>query len=112
MNHEKTYHRRGEPGGPGCTVGVLPISLKSEHGEPVAAELLDAGSATSEVELLRTVVSRFGVQWGHDEFGWWAVVPGHGFSSWAVWRQDDSGSGFLIEANLTEERARALVAEF
>ncbi|EDY19467.1 conserved hypothetical protein [Chthoniobacter flavus Ellin428] len=32
--------------------------------------------------------------------------------TWAVWRQDDSGSRFLIEANLTEARARSVVAEF
>ena len=34
------------------------------------------------------------------------------FPSWSVWRQDDSGSKFLIEAKLTEEQARKMVAEF
>jgi hypothetical protein len=33
-------------------------------------------------------------------------------SHWAVWRQDDSGSQFLMEDHLTEDRAKALVAEF
>ena len=31
--------------------------------------------------------------------------------TWAVWRQDDSGNKFIVEANLTEERARQLVAD-
>lgn len=31
--------------------------------------------------------------------------------SWAVWRQDDSGNRFLVEANLTEERAKRLVGD-
>jgi hypothetical protein len=35
-----------------------------------------------------------------------------GTVTWAVWRQDDSGSRFLIEANLTETQARSMVAEF
>jgi anti-anti-sigma regulatory factor len=33
-------------------------------------------------------------------------------ASWAVWRQDDSGNRFLVEANLTEEQAKRLVADF
>jgi hypothetical protein len=37
---------------------------------------------------------------------------GANFPSWAVWRQDDSGNKFLMEANLTEEQARSLVADF
>jgi len=41
-----------------------------------------------------------------------SAVKGCSFPSWAVWRQDDSGNRFLIEANLTEEQARALVADF
>ncbi|HEY1171359.1 MAG TPA: hypothetical protein VGH19_08335 [Verrucomicrobiae bacterium] len=112
MNPAKTYHRKGEPGGPSCPVGILPITIKNSHGELVTAELLDAGPEASEMELLRTIASRMGVRWGHDEFGWWAVVCGHDFPSWAVWRQDDSGVKYLIEANLTEDRARALVADF
>ena len=86
--------------------------MKNHAGAAVAAELLDAGDGRTEVELLRTIASRSGVKWGHDELGWWAVVPGQGFPSWSVWRQDDSGSKFLMEANLTETRARDLVQEF
>jgi hypothetical protein len=37
--------------------------------------LLDAGKDASELELLRTVAAGIGIQWGHDDFGWWAVVP-------------------------------------
>ena len=112
MNPGETYHRLGEQRGPTCAVAVLPISVRGADGELASAELLDAGKERSEVELLRTIVSRMGVRWGHDEFGWWAVVPGHGFPSWAVWRMDDSGSRFLVEANLTEAQANAQVAEF
>ncbi len=112
MNPEKTYHRRGEPGGPTCPVGVLPVTMKGKQGDAEAVELLDAGTEASEVELLRTVASRLGVRWGHDEFGWWAAVRGHDFPKWAVWRQDDSGVRFLIEANLTEDQARTMVADF
>lgn len=38
--------------------------------------------------------------------------PSPGAATWAVWRQDDSGSRFMIEANLTEAQARSAVAEF
>ena len=31
--------------------------------------------------------------------------------NWAVWRQDDSGNRFLVEANLTVEQAKQLVAD-
>jgi hypothetical protein len=41
-----------------------------------------------------------------------SAVKGSSSRSWAVWRQDDSGNRFLIETNLTEEQARALVADF
>lgn len=112
MSAEQKYYRRGEPGGPSCPVGVLQVTLRGKQGDPEAAELLDAGPKGSEVELLRTVASRLGIQWGHDEFGWWAVVPGQSFPKWAVWRQDDSGIRFLIEANLLEEQAREMVVEF
>jgi hypothetical protein len=112
MKSEKTYHRLGEPGGPTCPVGILPITFKGKQGEPVSAELLDAGTESSEVELLRTIASRMGIRWGHDEFGWWAVVTGRGFPSWAVWRQDDLSSKTLVDANLTEEQASSLVATF
>lgn len=112
MNTPKTYHRRGEPGGPGCPVGVLAVNVQNQNGEPTAAELLDAGPDATEMELLRTVASRLGVQWGHDEFGWWAALRGSDFPGWAVWRQDDSGNKFLVEANLTEQQAQSLAAGF
>jgi hypothetical protein len=69
------FHRLGEPGGPGCAVGVLPISLKGPDGLLVAASLLDAGTDATELELLRTVATQFGVRWGRDDHGWWAAVP-------------------------------------
>ena len=112
MTSENPYHRLGEPGGPTCRLAVMPISIRGADGELAPAELLDAGTERSEVELLRTIVSRMGMQWGHDDFGWWAVVRGGGFPSWAVWRQDDSGTKYPVESNLTEPQAHALVAEF
>jgi hypothetical protein len=69
------YCRTGEPGGPGCKVAALPITLKDTDGSPVPAHLLDAGTAASELELLRTVAQGMGVQWGKDDLGWWATVP-------------------------------------
>lgn len=69
------FHRLGEPGGLGCPVGVLPITFKGPDGFPVSANLLDAGTKATELELLRTVVQGLGVRWGHDNLGWWAVVP-------------------------------------
>jgi len=39
------------------------------------AHLLDAGTAASEIELLRTVAAGLGVHWGKDDLGWWAIVP-------------------------------------
>lgn len=68
------YHRRGQPGGPGCAVGELPIMVKGADGQPINGVLLDAGPEASELELLRTIAKRLGVHWGHDEFGWWAAV--------------------------------------
>ena len=73
------HYRKGQPGGPGCTVGILPISAKEPDGTICQAELLDAGKESTELELLRTVASRLGVRWGSDEFGWWAVVKGGGW---------------------------------
>jgi hypothetical protein len=32
-------------------------------------------------------------------------------STWSVWRQDDSGNHFLVEANLTEAQAKSVVAD-
>ena len=69
------YHRTGEPGGPGCAVRELSITLKAQDGSAIPAYLLDAGAAATEVELLRTVASGMGIRWGHDDLGWWAVVP-------------------------------------
>jgi hypothetical protein len=69
------YNRTGEPGGPGCNVGALPIKVKGPGGSPMPARLLDAGTEATEVELLRTIVQAFGIRWGHDDLGWWAVVP-------------------------------------
>lgn len=112
MNQPKSYHRCGEPGGPCCPAGILPVQVRSANGDSAAAELLDAGPHATETELLRTVASRLGVQWGHDEFGWWAAVQGSDFPSWAVWRQDDSGNKFLVEANLTEQQAQSVAASF
>jgi hypothetical protein len=69
------YHRRGEPGGPGCSVTELPVSARLSNGDVVGMTLLSASENATEVELLRTIVNSIGVQWGHDEFGWWAAIP-------------------------------------
>jgi hypothetical protein len=106
------FYRRGEPGGPGCPISVLPIQIGGSKGESIKAELLDAGEHSTEIGLLRTIASRLGVQWGHDDFGWWAVVRETEFPTWAVWRQDDAGNEYLVEANLTESRAREMVSDF
>jgi hypothetical protein len=39
-------------------------------------------------------------------------TPSTAAATWSVWRQDDSGTRFLIEANLPEENAQAMVREF
>jgi len=56
-NDEKKYtgHRRGGPGGEGCRLSVLPITAKRPDGMQFDAQLLDAGSESTEVELLRTI---------------------------------------------------------
>lgn len=69
------YHRLGEPGGPGCEVTPLPVVGKSPSGEDARATLLSTHTTATEVELLRTIAYTLGIRWGHDEFGWWAVVP-------------------------------------
>jgi hypothetical protein len=69
------YHRTGQPGGPGCNVGVLPIKAKQPDGSLLSAVLFDAGTSASELELLRTAAERAGIKWGHDDMGWWAMVP-------------------------------------
>lgn len=74
-HNNNRYHRRGEPGGPGCEVTALPIQFKQADGSMAAGHLLDAGLQASELEMLRTIAHGLGVKWGHDEFGWWAIVP-------------------------------------
>jgi hypothetical protein len=69
------FHRVGSPGGPGCPVGELPIQFRRPDGSFGSAVLLDAGPNATELELLRTVAEGLGVRWGHDDLGWWAVVP-------------------------------------
>lgn len=69
------YHRRGEPGGPGCPVTTLDVQMASSSGEAEAATLLDAGLAGSEIQLLRTIVHSLGISWGEDGRGWWAAIP-------------------------------------
>ena len=78
MAQHGPYHRTGEPGGQGCQVTALPITQKAADGSLVAAHLLDAGAASSEIELLRTVAAGLGVRWGKDDLGWWATVPRSG----------------------------------
>jgi hypothetical protein len=72
---EKKYHRLGEPGGPGCNVTALRITMNASSGQPTSGHLLDAGKEASELELLRTVATGLGVRWGKDDLGWWAAVP-------------------------------------
>ena len=69
------YHRTGEPGGPGAQIVALEIYGKGPDGQPIPGDLLDAQGDATEVELLRTICHTLGITWGHDEFGWWAVVP-------------------------------------
>ncbi len=69
------FHRTGGPGGSGCPVSALPVKGKQPNGSLTSALLLDAGKESTELELLRTVARTLGVRWGHDELGWWAVVP-------------------------------------
>jgi len=106
------YHRTGETSCAGCNVGVLPVEVTGRDGSRIVSDLLDAGKAPTELQLLRTVAFGLGVRWGHDDLGWWALVRGHDFPSWAVWRQDDSGGVFLVAANLLEAQARSIVSEF
>lgn len=69
------FHRHGRPGGPGCRVLTIPIKGVSPEGVEMDGSLFDAGTDATEIELLRTVAGTLGVNWGHDEFGWWAAVP-------------------------------------
>jgi hypothetical protein len=72
------YHRTGVPGGPDCSLGSLEISLKQSDGSLKKAYLLNTDPAASEVEMLRTIAHALGVQWGHDDLGWWATIPREG----------------------------------
>ena len=69
------YHRTGNPGGPGCPLATLPVSIRGADGHEQPSLLLDAGSAGTELEMLRTIVETLGVKWGKDDLGWWAVMP-------------------------------------
>ena len=69
------YHRVGEPGGPGAEAAALPVEATGPDGGAEPALLLDAQGEATEVELLRTICHTIGVRWGHDDLGWWAVVP-------------------------------------
>ena len=75
MSAHGPYHRLGTPGGPGCKVSPLPVATRLPTGETADATLLSADSSATELELLRTIAQSFGVQWGHDDLGWWAVIP-------------------------------------
>ncbi len=75
------YHRLGGPGGPGCALAPLPVVAKLASGETIEATLLSAHADATEIELLRTIAKSLGVNWGHDDFGWWAMVPGQSVSA-------------------------------
>jgi hypothetical protein len=91
----------------------LEISAKMPDGEYRNGHLLDAGKEASEVELLRTIAKQLGVNWGHDDLGWWAVVLDDDHTEterndFCVYRQDDNGNKFLVESNLTESEANKI----
>jgi len=126
MSAHGPFHRRGEPGGPGCRVAVLAVKAKAADGTAADASLLDAGPGSNEVELLRTVARGLGVIWGQDEHGWWAAVPATPTSQFAVshsetestadnyalFRTDDNGVTFLIAKFRTREEAEQRATEF
>lgn len=118
------FHRRGEPGGPGCPVKAIAVQGRTPGGDLVEAFLLDAGEQSTELELLRTVAAQIGVHWGHDDFGWWAAVPRLASPHFAgaisepavvnrhaLYREDDNGARFLIAEFDTREEAEARAAE-
>ncbi len=118
MNKHGPYHRLGTPGGPGCQVATLPVEGRASDGTIVSGALLDGGTGSTEVELLRTVASGLGVRWGHDDFGWWVVVPQHPQSRFSaspprfvLFRVDDNGVRFLIAYFDSEEAAQQRAAE-
>ena len=63
MSEERRYHRLGQPGGPGASVTALTIEMRRD-GAGIPAELFDAGTDSTEIELLRTVAHSLGVLWG------------------------------------------------
>ncbi|WP_218032871.1 hypothetical protein [Brevifollis gellanilyticus] len=64
-----------------------------------------------------------GIAWGHDEMGWWAMVPNEmrcNLTSsaestsglpFALYREDDNGARFLIDRFATREEAEAKATE-
>jgi hypothetical protein len=75
MSDMKSYHRLGEPGGPGCAVTIIKAVGKNPDGTRQPIEFWNPDANATELELLRTVAARFDVNWGHDDLGWWAAVP-------------------------------------
>ena len=69
------YHRTGEPGGPGCKLAMLQITINGPDGTATPAYLLDAGNEATELEMLRAACQGIRIKWGKDDLGWWAVVP-------------------------------------
>ncbi len=104
--------RTGEPGGPACPLEVLSIELKDQENQLQHSSLLVAPETATELEMLRNIVSRFGICWGHDQFGWWAKVPNMQYPSWSVWRQDDNGNQFLIGFNMSKAEATQMVCHY
>jgi hypothetical protein len=67
--------RSGQPGGPGCKLAILDIRYADARGQSIEGKLIDAGKEASEVQMLRTIAHRLGINWGQDDMGWWAIVP-------------------------------------
>ncbi|WP_223786562.1 hypothetical protein [Marinicella meishanensis] len=72
--YQNEYHRLGQPGGPGCQISSLDIEFKDADGNIQQGHLMSAEKQATEIELLRTIAHHLGVQWGHDDLGWWAAV--------------------------------------
>jgi len=106
------YGGENQPGGPAATVKVTAATIELADGSQVPGTLLTTESEATEVELLRAVAARLGVRWGRDASGWWATIEKEELPNWGVWRQDDNDNQFLIQANLTETAARAMVAHY
>lgn len=112
MSTHGPYHRLGTPGGPGCQVAILPAQGRASDGTIIDGSLLDSGTEGSELELLRTVASGLGVRWGHDEFGWWAIVPQAPVSRfvcsphYGLFREDDNGARFVVARFESQQAAQ------